>query len=647
MDFNLSQMLNQYRNQEKDLNWEGDFAQYFRMVQENPKLARLAHARIYDMIMAAGTETSEEGVVTYNFFKDDLFGMEASLERFVQHFHSAARRSEVRKRILLLMGPVGGGKSTLVTLLKRGLERYTRTPEGAVYAIKGCPLQEEPLHLIPDAYRDQIERDLGIYIEGSLCPHCQYYLDHDGLDESNHPFGASFVAQSYETVPVVRVTFSEQQRRSIGTYAPSDPKSQDIADLVGHTNYAALSTIGIESDPRTWKFDGKLDIANRGLIEFIEILKTDERFLYCLLTLSQEQLIATGPFADIYADEVILSHTNEHEFTSFVGNKKNEAFHDRMVLIKVPYNLKVSAETQIYRKLIRQSELRDIHIAPLTLETAATFAILSRLEPSSNVSSLVTKLKLYDGQAVEGFTAERVKEIQREAKREGMDGDISPRYVIDRLSAAMIKEGQTCLNPLDALRALRDGLDHRTASAPGDRERLQQLYADTLADYKERAQELVKRAFVHAFDDQAADLFNNYLDNAEAYISKAKLRDPITDEEVEPDERLMRSIEEQIGVADNAKREFRSDVLHKVVALTRRGKALDYTAHPTLRKGIESKLYADLSDAVRVVAGSRIKNEEDQKRFDGVVQELVEHHNFCDECAAEVIRFVGSLAAKQ
>src|SRR6266508_4608996 len=365
----LTEMLEAHRRERERLVWEGTFREYVELVTANSLLASLSHARICDIILAAGTEKIAEGtrdeLTRYNFFSSELFGIEESIAKIVEYFKSAAQRLEVRKRILLLMGPVGGGKSTIVGMLKRGLERYTRTDDGAGYAIAGCPMHEDPLHLVPSDLRAELEHEYGLYIEGELCPHCRYMLQHtyDGR---------------VEDVRVHRIAFSEKGRIGIGTFTPSDPKSQDIAELVGGIDLSTIGEVGSESDPRAYRFDGELNIANRGVMEFIELLKTDEKFLYVLLTLSQEQNIKTGRFSMIYADEVVVSHTNENEYTAFVGNRKSEALQDRIILVKVPYNLRVSEEIRIYEKLLRQSSiLTTVHVAPNTLKVASLFAILS------------------------------------------------------------------------------------------------------------------------------------------------------------------------------------------------------------------------------------------------------------------------------
>jgi len=626
----LVKRLEEYRDRERELQWEGTFAQYFEIASKNPKVGSLSHERIYDMIMDAGFDTTRTGEPHYKFFEHEIFGIEKPLQQIVDYFHSAAQRLEVRKRILLLMGPVGGGKSTAVALMKRGLEAYTRTPEGAVYAIKDCPMHEEPLHLIPNDLRADVEKEFGIYVEGDLCPHCRLMVD-------------SQYRGRIEEVPVKRITFSEKYRVGVGTFTPSDPKSQDISELVGGIDLSTIGEVGVESDPRAYRFDGELNIANRGLMEFVEMLKTDEKFLYVLLTLSQEQNIKTGRFSMIYADEVVASHTNEHEYQSFVGNKKSEALQDRIILVKVPYNLRVSDEVKIYEKLLKQSALQNVHIAPYTLRIASIFAILTRLEPSKKAGmSMMKKLRLYDGEDMEDFKQKDVRELQDEAVREGMDG-ISPRYVINRLSNALIKQGVTFITPIDALRALRDGLDQHTSVTREQREHYLAFISEARKEYDQIAQKEVQRAFVYSYEESARTLLNNYLDNVESYCNKTKLRDPITDEELDADEHLMRSIEEQIGVSENSKRSFREEILIRISSLARKGMTFDYMSHERLKEAIERKLFADLRDVVKITTSTRTPDKEQLRKINDVINRLVAEHGYTPESANELLRYTGSL----
>src|ERR1700674_5653970 len=626
----LVKRLEEYRDRERGLQWEGTFAQYFEIATKQTQVSRLSHERIYHMIMDAGFETDRAGEPHYNFFTQEIFGIEKPLQQIVEYFHSAAQRLEVRKRILLLMGPVGGGKSTIVYLIKRGLEVYSRTEAGAVYSLKDCPMHEEPLHLIPTDLRADVEREFGLYVEGDLCPHCRYMID---TQFKGH----------IEDVPVKRIAFSEKYRVGVGTFTPSDPKSQDISELVGGIDLSTIGEVGVESDPRAYRFDGELNIANRGLMEFVEMLKTDEKFLYVLLTLSQEQNIKTGRFSMIYADEVVVSHTNEHEYQAFVGNKKSEALQDRIILVKVPYNLRVSDEIKIYEKLLKQSALQNVHIAPYTLRIASVFAILTRLEASKKAGmSIMKKLKLYDGEDIEDFKQKDIKELQDEALREGMDG-ISPRYVINRLSSALVKQNTTCINPIDALRALRDGLDQHTSITREERERYLNFIQEARKEYDDMARKEVQRAFVYSYEESAHTLLNNYLDNVEAYCNKTRLRDPITEEEMEPDEQLMRSIEEQIGVSENAKKAFREEILIRISTLARRGQTFSYSSHERLKEAIEKKLFADLRDIVKITTSSRTPDPEQLRKINEVVNRLMAEHGYCHVCANEILRYTGSL----
>ncbi|WP_206830190.1 PrkA family serine protein kinase [Alicyclobacillus fructus] len=623
--------LSSYRAEEEALRWRGTFADYLELVRQNPNIARTAHARIYDMIVAAGVETDADGKPHYKFFEKEIFGLSDTIERLVEeYFHAAARRLDVRKRILLLMGPVSGGKSTIVTLLKRGLEQYSRTSEGALYAIAGCPMHEEPLHLIPNELRPEFEAEFGVKIEGNLCPSCRLRVDEE--------FGGRI-----EDVPVERIVFSEERRVGIGTFSPSDPKSQDIADLTGSVDFSTITEYGSESDPRAYRFDGELNKANRGLMEFQEMLKCDEKFLWHLLSLTQEGNFKAGRFALISADEMIIAHTNEAEYRSFIANKKNEALQSRMIVMPIPYNLRVDDEVKIYEKLVQQSDLKNVHIAPHALRTAAIFSILTRLKESKKQGvDLMKKLYLYNGQAVEGLKDSDVKELKAEFPDEGMSG-LDPRYIINRISTALIRRDTQCINALDVLRAIKDGLDQHPSITPEDRERLLNFVAMARREYDEMAKTEVQKAFVYSFEESAKTLLDNYLDNVEAYCNWQKIKDPLTGEEMDPDEKLMRSIEEQIGISENAKRAFREEILIRISTYARRGKKFDYHSHERLREAIEKKLFADLKDVVKITTSTKTPDEQQLKKINEVTRRLIDEHGYCPVCANELLRYTGSL----
>jgi len=627
---NILDKVKSYREEENRLKWEGTFADYLNIIKERPEVAQTAHSRVYNMIKSAGVE-ERDGQKMYKFFGQEIFGLETAIERLVEeYFHPAARRLDVRKRILLLMGPVSGGKSTIVTLLKRGLEQYSRTEEGAVYAIKGCPMHEDPLHLIPHHLRNEFFEEYGIRIEGSLSPLNTMRLEkeYDGR---------------IENVMIERIAFSEDKRVGIGTFTPSDPKSQDIADLTGSIDFSTIGEFGSESDPRAYRFDGELNKANRGMMEFQEMLKLDEKFLWNLLSLTQEGNFKAGRFALISADELIVAHTNETEYRSFISNKKNEALHSRIIVMPIPYNLKMSQEEHIYEKMIKESDMSHVHIAPHALKAAAIFSVLTRLEvPKKQGVDLIKKMRLYDGENVEGFNSVDLEELKKEFPNEGMNG-IDPRYIINRISSAIIRKEVPSINALDVLRALKDGLDQHASISQEDREKYMNYIAVARREYDEIAKNEVQKAFVYSYEESAKTLMNNYLDNVEAFCNKNKIFDPLTGEEMNPDEKLMRSIEEQIGISENAKKAFREEILIRISAYARKGKRFDYNSHDRLREAIQKKLFADLKDVVKITTSSKMPDASQLKKINEVVARLVDEHGYNTTSANELLQYVGSL----
>jgi serine protein kinase len=630
----IFEKIDAHLQQHRTETWEGTFRDYLPMVIDNPLLAQRAHTRIYNMIKSAGVRLDDDGKEHYAFFENELFGVNEPLARIVEYFKAASLGSDVGRRILLLYGPPSSGKSQFVILLKRGLEAYSRTSQGAVYAIADCPQHEDPLNLMPHALRRDFQEETGIHIEGELCPLCALHL----REKYN---------EDVYQVPVKRIFFSEKERCGIGTFVPSDPKSQDIAELVGSIDLSTIGDFGSESDPRAYRFDGELNISNRGMMEFIEMLKADERFLYVLLTLAQEKNIKTGRFPLIYADECVIAHTNETEFNEFLADKKSEALHDRMIMVRMPYNLKVSQEERIYHKLLRQTDLQGLHIAPHALRVASIFAVLSRLEePKMAGLTLLKKLKLYDGEDVEGFRQKDMRTIQEQTEREGMDG-ISPRFIINRISSSLIKAGTTCINPIDVLRALKVGVDTHGQFKPAERERYNNLVADARREYDEIARTDVQKAFFVSFEQEALTLLDNYLDNVEAYLDQTRLTDPITGEEVQPDEKLMRSIEDKVQVPEYGKDSFRNEIFRKVAMAHRRGEKFDYTTHEKLKEAIEKQLFEERRDTIKLTISSRSPDTEQLRKLNEVIDNLVSREGYCSECANELLKYVSSLLARE
>lgn len=650
-DYDIFAELDTHADARERLRWEGTFIEYVDMIKSRPHLARTSHKTLFKMVTLEGYETLKDGSKRYPFFehgKYAIYGSEKPLATFVGILEAAAYGLEQRKRILLLMGPPGGGKSTIVAALKDGLEKFSMTEEGATYAISDCPMREDPLHLIPKELRPKFEESFGVHIEGDLCPHCNSKYGNSssgGVNEDGKRI-------DIRTVPVKRIFFSENNRIGIGTFMPSDPKSQDMTELVGSVDFSKLAEHGSSSDPRAFRFDGELNVANRGIMEFQEIFKSDERFLYILLGLAQEQVIKTGRFAQISADEVVLSHTNQSEYNKFVEKPEFAALIDRTLVVSIPYNLRVSDEVKIYEKLIRQGQLETAqegtsgfkHINPNTLRVASIFAVLSRLEPSKNGSvDNKKKWQIYDGQDIDGVSAQDAKMLREEFPEEGMKG-ISPRYVIDSLSTALTNSGKACLTPIDALRALRDGLDvhpHTRDMAGEKKEAIRNLIDDARSEYDDMAKREVQAAFINAFSDSAQTVFDNYVTNIVAFCNKAKVKDPITDEEKAADEGIMRPIEEAIGISESGKGTFREEIIRRIGTLATQGEKFVYTSHPRLKEAIEKKLFDDLKDIVKVTTTVVNPDAEQKERLDNVSQRLVHEKGYCTTCADEMLRYVG------
>ncbi len=663
-----SQDLEQFRKK----HWVGTFEEYLELVRRHPSITRNAFQRIYDMILSHGCESYEptrgEKRTHYHFFddpiddgRDAVFGLDESLEHLVNALKSAARGYGIEKRVLLLHGPVGSSKSTIARLLKKGLERYSASDEGALYTLGWfdeetgdtvwCPMNEEPLHLVPHRFRAEVCRMLNsgcdegshtVRISGELDPFCRF-----AYGERLKKYGGDWTKVIKE-VRVRRITLSEQDRIGIGTFQPKDEKNQDSTELTGDINYRKIAEYGSDSDPRAFNFDGEFNVANRGIIEFIEVLKLDVAFLYDLLGASQEHKVKPKKFAQTDIDEVIIGHTNEPEYRRLQNNEFMEALRDRTVKIDVPYVTKLSDEIRIYEKDYNSQKVMGKHIAPHTIEMAAMWAVLTRLEEPKNASlTLLQKLKLYNGRTLPGFTEENVKELRNEATNEGMQG-ISPRYVQDKLSNALVAHPDArSINPFMVLNELDSGLKHHTLITNDD---LRSRYRDLLAVVKEEYENIVKNEVQRAIaadDDALTRLCGNYIDNVKAYTQREKVKNKFTGQYEEPDERLMRSIEEKIDIPDSRKDDFRREIMNYIGALSIDGKTFDYRSNERLHKALQLKLFEDQKDSIKLTSlVSNVVDQDTQKKIDVVKSRLIRDYGYDDESATDVLNFVASIFAR-
>jgi serine protein kinase len=617
--------------------WRGTLLEYLEVVRNDPTMTKLAHARIYDLIMTPGLRNihdtddprtkrlyKDEPLKVYNFFADEFFGIERTIAQIVRYFHSASLKGEESRQVLYLMGPVGSGKSSLVERIQRGLEQAP-----PIYAIEGCPMNEEPLHLIPRHLRREFEKMLGVHVEGDLCPVCRYRL----RTEFN---------QRYEEFPVVTRNFSKRNRVGVGVVPPVDPNNQDTSVLIGSEDISKLDQYS-EGDPRVLELNGALNVGDRGVVEFIEVFKNETEYLHAMITATQEKVIpAPGRHGMVYVDTCIIAHSNEAEWQKFKADHTNEAILDRIVVVKVPYNLRLSEEVKIYQKIIRNSDFRA-HVAPHTLEMASMFAILSRLEPTSKCD-LMTKLRLYNGEEVveKGRTKKiDVQELKEDTKREGMNG-ISTRFIMKALDNALSDNvSGNCINPINVREALIQMT--KEADLPDDtRKQYLEFLQDTLhKEYLDMLEKEITRAFVYSYQEQAESLFQNYLDHAEAYVNKTKVRDRNTKEELPPDEGFLKSIEEQIAIIGSAADGFRQEVIAYLWATSRRGEKVSYRSYEPLKEAIEKKLMTSVRDISRIITKARTRDEEQGEKYSAMVKNLLEN-GYCESCVDVVLKYAAN-----
>ncbi|MEA2680604.1 MAG: serine protein kinase [Candidatus Binataceae bacterium] len=633
----FEQVIKRDRAARESKHWRGTLLEYLEIVKANPLMTKLSHARIYDMIITQGTRNihdtddprtkrlyKDEPIKVYNFFADEFFGIERTISQIVRYFHSASLKGEESRQVLYLMGPVGSGKSSLVERVQRGLEQVDD-----VHVIEGCPMYEEPLHLIPRHLRREFEKMLGVHVEGDLCPVCRYRLKEE-------------FSQRYEDFPIETRSFSKRNRVGVGVVPPVDPNNQDTSVLIGSEDISKLDQYS-EGDPRVLELNGALNVGNRGIVEFIEVFKNETEYLHAMITATQEKVIpAPGRHGMVYVDTCIIAHSNEAEWQKFKADHTNEAILDRIVVVKVPYNLRLSEEVKIYQKIIRNSDFRA-HVAPHTLELASMFAILSRLEPTSKCD-LMTKLRLYNGEEVveKGRTKKiDVAELKEDTKREGMNG-ISTRFIMKALDNALSDNvSGNCINPINVREALIS-MTKEADLADDTRKQYLEFLQDTLhKEYLDLLEKEITRAFVYSYQEQAEALFQNYLDHAESYVNKTKVRDRNTKEELPPDEGFLKSIEEQIAIIGSAAEGFRQEVIAYLWATSRRGEKVSYRSYEPLKEAIEKKLMTSVRDISRIITKARTRDEEQTEKYGSMVKNLLEN-GYCESCVDVVLKYAAN-----
>ncbi len=669
------------RTKDLDLAWNGTMADYLNKVKTDLKITRNSYQRLFDLIIEHGTKEyidAKKQMIHYNFFddevnggKDAVFGLDIPLMKLVNVLKSAALGYGAEKRVLLLHGPVGSAKSTICRRIKKGVEAYSKTPQGKLYTFEWIdpngeneeifgegvrvfpsPMNEEPLLLFPEEYRREIQDDLNkgadgdfrVNVKGDICPPSRFIFQK--LSEKYD----GDIERVLKHVRVKRLVLSEADRIGIGTFQPKDEKNQDSTELTGDINYRKIAQYGSDSDPRAFNFDGEFNVANRGIIEFVEVLKLDVAFLYDLLGASQEHMIKPKKFAQTHIDEVIIGHTNEPEYKRLQDNEFMEALRDRTIKIDIPYITKLKNETEIYKKDFNSRVLRGVTIAPHTIEVAAMWAIMTRLEkPKKANLNRLQKMKLYDGKTLSNYTEDNIKELRKETVREGLQG-ISPRYIQDKISNAIVfaqHSNKGSVTPFMVMNELESGLKAHSLIS---NEELKAEYRELLSIVKQEYEEIIKaevQGAISADEGALSRLCGNYIDNVKAYTQSERVKNPFTGQDENPDERMMRAIEEKIEIPESRKDDFRREIMNYIGAISLEGRKFDYRMNERLHKALELKLFEDQKDSIKLTSlVTAVADPNTQEKINMVKTRLIKNYGYDDISAADVLNYVANIFAR-
>jgi serine protein kinase len=629
-------IIKKQRGKKKEKKFDGTLLEYLELVREDPSVVKLAHRRLYDAINEKGcnvVDIDDEGyrgifngdkIRVYDYFKEEFFGMEMVINKVMRYLKSAALKGEESRQVLLLMGPVGAGKSALTEHIKSALEGQV------YYHLDGDPQKGEPLQLIPRSLRSKFEELLDVKIEGDISPIARWKL----LNEYD---------KQYENFKVVQSSFSQRGRRGIASVPPMDANSQDVSVLIGTEDISKLDLYP-EDDPRVLSLNGAFNVGNRGIVEFVEVFKNEIEFLHTMLTATQEKRVPSPGKNDmIYFDGVILSHCNEAEWNKFKGEHTNEAILDRVIRIEVPYVLELDQEIKIYEKMINRSDFKGAHIAPHTIKVASMFSIMSRLK-ASNKCDILTKMKIYNGEdIIEKGKVRKVdiRDLKDEARREGMTG-ISTRFIMKALDSALSDSDKNMITPISVMESLSKQVKEQIIAEDVRESYLELIQKIIREEYLRILETEIAKAFITAYEEQAQSLFESYLDNAECYTTGANVKDKITREEREPDEKFMKSIEEMIGVVGSARDGFRSDVTSYMFAKMRRGETINFRSYGPLKEAIEEYMIMSVKDIARIVTRSRSRDDDQKKKYSEMVETLIEEYGYNESSAEEILTYASN-----
>ena len=551
---------------------------------------------------------------TYPAFAD-FYGMEETVERIVSFFRHAAQGLEERKQILYLLGPVGGGKSSLAERLKALMEKHP------VYVLKAgdevSPVFESPLGLFdPDGMGAQIEERYGIprrRLTGLMSPWCLKRLDEFRGDLSRFT--------------VVKLNPSRLRQIAVSKTEPGDENNQDISSLVGKVDIRRLETLS-QNDPDAYSYSGGLNRANQGMLEFVEMFKAPIKMLHPLLTATQEgNYVGTENIGAIPFTGIILAHSNESEWQTFRTNKNNEAFIDRIYVIKVPYCLRVTEEEEIYGKLIQSSELAGAPCAPGTLEMLARFSVLSRLREHEN-SNLYAKMRVYDGESLREVDprARSMQEYKDSAGvDEGMDG-VSTRFAFKVLAATFNHDTlEVVADPVHLMYVLEQSIKRDQLGPDVEKRYLEFIKAELAPRYAEFIGHEVQKAYLESYQDYGQNMFDRYVDYADAWIEDQDFKDPDTGQLLNREllNQELTKIEKPAGIANP--KDFRNEVVKFSLRARAQnnGRNPAWTSYEKVREVIERRMFSQVEDLLPVISFTSKRDSETEKKHSEFVERMM------------------------
>ncbi len=546
----------------------------------------------------------------------EFYGMEETIERIVSFFRHAAQGLEERKQILYLLGPVGGGKSSLAERLKALMETHP------IYVLKAAgqisPVFESPLGLFdPDQMGEKLEDRYGIprrRLNGLMSPWAVKRLDEFGGDISKFK--------------VIKVRPSRLRQIAVSKTEPGDENNQDISSLVGKVDIRKLEALP-QNDPDAYSYSGGLNRANQGILEFVEMFKAPIKMLHPLLTATQEgNYIGTENIGAIPFSGIIMAHSNEAEWQSFKTNKNNEAFIDRIYVIKVPYCLRVAEEQKIYEKLIRGSELADAYCAPSTLEMLARFSVLSRLREHEN-SGIFSKMRVYDGESIREVDprARSLQEYKDAAGvNEGMDG-VSTRFAFKVMAATFNHDTiEVAADPVHLMYVLEQHIRREQLPTEIEKRYLEFIKAELAPRYAEFIGHEIQKAYLESYHDYGQNLFDRYVDYADAWIEDQDFKDPDTGQLLDREllNQELTKIEKPAGIANP--KDFRNEVVKFSLRSRAQngGKNPAWTSYEKIREVIEKRIFSQVEDLLPVISFGSKKDGETEKKHDDFVARMVE-----------------------